>query len=286
MSSRSIGVTNVKLRRWMMSCVIRSPSCSQTSTSRASSPWSGHCSSIRSSSSAARTMFAPASSNRSKNSRSRGAHSWDRRAMAASVGVNLLSGAARARALRRELLAQALELLGGDPVGVLGPGETARAYVLGVGLDAAHHRLLEVRVPLDELRPVPVVDAQQVVVDQHLAVGRRPRADPDDRYLHRRHDRAGHVSRDRLEYDREAAALLERDGVVEYGAGALGGAALGAVAAERGRGLRRQGDVAHARHTGVDDRTGALCHRAAALELDGVAARLLDDPVRSGDGVL
>ena len=29
MSSRSIGVTNVEFRRWMMSCVIRSPSCSQ-----------------------------------------------------------------------------------------------------------------------------------------------------------------------------------------------------------------------------------------------------------------
>ena len=28
MSSRSIGVTKVVLRRWMMSCVIRSPSCS------------------------------------------------------------------------------------------------------------------------------------------------------------------------------------------------------------------------------------------------------------------
>ena len=41
MSSRSIGVTNVWLRRWMMSCVIRSPSCSQITMSRASSPWSG-----------------------------------------------------------------------------------------------------------------------------------------------------------------------------------------------------------------------------------------------------
>ena len=37
MSSRSIGVTNVWLSRWMMSWVIRSPSCSQTRISRASS---------------------------------------------------------------------------------------------------------------------------------------------------------------------------------------------------------------------------------------------------------
>ena len=34
MSSRSIGVTNVWFSRWMMSCVIRSPSCSQTTMSR------------------------------------------------------------------------------------------------------------------------------------------------------------------------------------------------------------------------------------------------------------
>src|SRR6185312_3102589 len=73
MSSRSIGVTNVWLSRWMMSWVIRSPSCSQIRISRASSLRSGYW--VRSSSSraAARRMFPPASSNRSKNSRSRGA---------------------------------------------------------------------------------------------------------------------------------------------------------------------------------------------------------------------
>ena len=37
MSSRSIGVTKVWLRRWMMSWVIRSPSCSASRISRASS---------------------------------------------------------------------------------------------------------------------------------------------------------------------------------------------------------------------------------------------------------
>src|SRR5919108_2703275 len=79
MSSRSIGVTNVWLRLWMMSWVIRSPSCSQIRISRASSLRSGY--SLRSSSSraAARLMFPPASSNRSKNSRSRGARTFARR---------------------------------------------------------------------------------------------------------------------------------------------------------------------------------------------------------------
>ena len=77
MSSRSIGVTNVSLRRRMMSWVIRSPSCSQIRMSRARSwPCSGKSRSIWSSRSAARRMLPPASSKRSKNSRSRGAMTW------------------------------------------------------------------------------------------------------------------------------------------------------------------------------------------------------------------
>src|SRR5215217_3773860 len=79
MSSRSIGVTNVWLRRWIMSWVILSPSCSQIRMSRASSLRSGYCVSSSSSSAAARRMFPPASSNRSKNSRSRGARTLARR---------------------------------------------------------------------------------------------------------------------------------------------------------------------------------------------------------------
>src|SRR5438552_3050383 len=78
MSSRSIGVTKVSLRRRMMSCVIRSPSCSQMRMSSASSERSGKAPSIWSSRSAARTMFPPASSNRSKYWRSRETSSCDR----------------------------------------------------------------------------------------------------------------------------------------------------------------------------------------------------------------
>src|SRR3954469_21921204 len=79
MSSRSIGVTNVWLRRWMMSWVIRSPSCSQIRISRASSFFSGYWVSSSSRSDAARRMFPPASSNRSKKCRSRGARAFARR---------------------------------------------------------------------------------------------------------------------------------------------------------------------------------------------------------------
>src|SRR3954454_4790343 len=79
MSSRSIGVTKVWLRRWMMSCVIRSPSCWGMRISRASSVRSGYWVRSCSSRAAARRMFPPASSNRSKNSRSRGARTLARR---------------------------------------------------------------------------------------------------------------------------------------------------------------------------------------------------------------
>src|SRR5919197_290081 len=64
-------------------------------------------------------------------------------------------------------------------------------------------------------------------------------------------------------------------------------AALRAVAAERGRGLRRQADVPHDRDPGAHDRAGAGDRgRAAALELDRVAARLLDEAHRRGDRLL
>src|SRR2546429_508568 len=81
MSSRSIGVTNVSFRRRMMSWVIRSPSCSHMRMSRVSSSRrSGNERSSWSSRSAARTMFPPASSKRSKYRRSRETSNCERRA--------------------------------------------------------------------------------------------------------------------------------------------------------------------------------------------------------------
>ncbi len=72
MSSRSSGVTNVELSRWMMSWVIRSPSDSHLRMSRASPPSSGHRSSMSLSSRAERRLFWPASAKRSKKTLSRG----------------------------------------------------------------------------------------------------------------------------------------------------------------------------------------------------------------------
>ena len=92
--------------------------------------------------------------------------------------------------------------------------------------------------------------------------------------------------RNRFEHDREAAGILERERVARDRQGALGGATLGAVAAERRRGLRGQPDVAHHGNPGVDDRAGPLDAGPASLELDGVAAGLLDESLGGGDRLL
>src|SRR5215208_4661236 len=205
MSSRSIGVTHVWLSRWTMSCVMRSPSCSQTTMSRASSPWSGHSWTIRSSRPAARTMFAPASSNRSKNSRSLGANSLESCTMGREC-----SWPTRLRALAlAQLLLEPRQLLGRDPVGVLGRRERARADVLDIGAHPAQHLAAHVRVGLDELRLEAAVDAEHVVQHEHLPVRAGAGADTDHGDLHLAHDHVADVGRDRLEDDREAARLLQ-----------------------------------------------------------------------------
>src|SRR3954454_19610848 len=142
--------------------------------------------------------------------------------------------ALRVRAPRGQHLLEPLHLLGGDAVGVLRAGEHAGADLLGVGRHRVDHRLAKLGVALDELGLERVVDAEQVVVDEHLAVGARARSDADHRDLHVLHDQVGQLVGDRLEDDREAAGLLEREGVLEHLAGALGRAALGAGAAQCG----------------------------------------------------
>ena len=98
----------------------------------------------------------------------------------------------------------------------------------------------------------------------------------------RARNRRGHG----LEHDREAAGRLERERVLDQPLRPLGRPALRLEAAEHGRRLRRQADVAHHRHARADDRARARDRRAAALELDRVGAALLDEPHRVPDGLL
>ena len=58
------------------------------------------------------------------------------------------------------------------------------------------------------------------------------------------------------------------------------------VAAQRRGGLRGQADMAHHGDAGLDDGARAIDHPAAALELDGVRAGLLDEALRGRDRLL
>ena len=122
--------------------------------------------------------------------------------------------------------------------------------------------------------------------DQHLAVavGAGPDADRRDGELVG--DPLRDARRDRFEHEREAAGRLERAGVPEQRERLLGRPALGSVAAEHRRRLRREADVAHDRDPGADDRAHAGEHRPSALELHGVGARLLDEADRVPQRVL
>ena len=103
-----------------------------------------------------------------------------------------------------------------------------------------------------------VVDPEQVVEHEHLTVGAAAGADPDHRDLEALHHDVGDGGWDRLEHDREAAGLLQRDRVTRNLERAFGVATLGAVAAERRGRLRGQADMAHDRDPGVDDRSRPL----------------------------
>src|SRR5207248_9768892 len=130
-------------------------------------------------------MLPAASSNRSKNSRSLGTKTWDRR-LTCEGDVKDTAGrwpSARLRPLvssghevvraavgALEARAEARELVRVDRVGVVVLREAAGADVLGEVPDAVRHRVEEVGVALDEARAVALADAQQVVEHQHLAV--------------------------------------------------------------------------------------------------------------------
>src|SRR5215211_5823259 len=235
-----------------------------------------------------------------------GAPSWwatvpglaDRTAGAATTGVLAMGAAARPYVLSQtgaaregltllvEQPVEALHLVGGHRVAVLGLRVAALSHLAGERLEATHHLVADPRVALHEARRVAVVDAEQVVEDEHLAVGGWAGADSDHRNLDVRHERLGQLARDRLEDDREAARPLELARGAVHLERPLRGAALGAIPTEGGGGLGRQADVAHHRDPRLHDRPGAVGGGAAALELHGVAARLLYEALGGRDGLL
>ena len=126
MSSRSIGVTNVGFSRWMMSCVMRSPSCSQTTTSRSSSPWSGQSLEHPLEQLGGAHELRPGLLEEVEELAFLGREELGQPAHRRPVYVNELLSAERDRGATGELRPEAVELLRGDPVGVLGAPGSAR----------------------------------------------------------------------------------------------------------------------------------------------------------------
>src|SRR6266516_1665038 len=100
-----------------------------------------------------------------------------------------------------------LDLVGRHRVAVLGLWVAPLAHVLRERRHAIDHRLAHVSVSLHEARGVTVVDPEQVVEHEHLAVGRRTGADPDHGDLEPWHDGLGQRRGHGLEHDREAARV-------------------------------------------------------------------------------
>ena len=96
-------------------------------------------------------------------------------------------------------------------------------------------------------------------------------ADPNRRDV----ESFGNARRDRcgngLEDHGKAAGRLERAGLVHEAMGRFSRAALDPVAAQFGHRLRRQADVAHHRHAGIDDRARARQGRSCAFDLTASA---------------
>src|SRR5947209_20296996 len=96
-----------------------------------------------------------------------------------------------------------------DRIRVLGAREAPLPALVGVRGHAGHHLRPDVGVALREARRVAVVDPEQVMEDEHLAVGGGAGADPDDGDLEPTHELLTDRRRDGLEDEREAARLLE-----------------------------------------------------------------------------
>ena len=69
--------------------------------------------------------------------------------------------------------------------------------------------LLEIGVAPDELRDETILDAEEVVVHEHLPVAMRTGADADRRNVDRVGDRLRHLDWNALEHDREAPGVLQ-----------------------------------------------------------------------------
>jgi len=142
----------------------------------------------------------------------------------------------------------------------------------------------ELGVAAHEARRDPLLEAEQVVEDQHLAVAGCTRSDADRRDRQPVADFACQRRGDALEHQRERPRLLAGDGGVEQGGAGLGAAPLHLEATEAVDRLRRQPEMGHHRDLGVDQRADDVDPRP--FDLDRRGAALLDEAQGVGDGLV
>ena len=138
-----------------------------------------------------------------------------------------------------------------------------------MGPPRLQHLRTDIRIALDELGYMAVIDPGQVMQDEDLAGGCVAGPDPDRRAGHG-DDHLRHRLRHRFDDHRETAGLIERDRVPGYLDRPFGGPAL-AFATEGGRSAG-ESDMTHHRDSGVDDRLCALTEVLPPSELDRIAA--------------
>ena len=119
-------------------------------------------------------------------------------------------------------------------------GERAAPDVRGVGRECPADLAAQVGVLLHEARRPALVEPEQVVPDEDLAVAAGAGADPDGRDLELCRHPLGDRGRDGFEHEREAARRLERERVLEQPLRRLRRAPLRLEPAEHRRRLRRQ----------------------------------------------
>ena len=150
--------------------------------------------------------------------------------------------------------------------------EGARAHVAHVAADRVDRRLVEVGVALDEAGTRPAPEPEEVVPDEHLPVGAAAGADADRGDPEALGDRGCDLGGDALQDERERSGFLHLDGLLDEAERRVGRAPLRTEAAEGGRALRRETEVAHDGDTRADDgaevgcKGGSVCHCAVPME--------------------
>jgi hypothetical protein len=152
---------------------------------------------------------------------------------------------------------------------------TSAAY----SLDRADHLRAQLAYCLAKRGAWPGIDAEHVVQHEHLAVGAGSRADPDHGDLEQPRELGGDRRRDRLEDDRKAARGLERARLARRRrapAPPCGPGRGARRARSRSAASGRRGPSPESRRR-RSPRRARPASGAAALELDGVGAGLLDE---------